>query len=60
MSDQSSYGGPVVVLYAVGIHEATQSGDRAKMQAMEQQASQHLEEVESALKELRAALGSNS
>lgn len=55
MSDQS-YGGPVVVLYAVGIHEATQSGDRARMQQMEQQASQHLQDVESALQELRKAL----
>jgi len=59
MSDQGSYGGPVV-LYAVGIHEATQSGDRARMQQMAQQAEQHLQEVESALQELRAALGRNS
>ncbi|HET7464761.1 MAG TPA: DUF1843 domain-containing protein [Longimicrobium sp.] len=59
MSDQSSYGGPVV-LYAVSIQEATQSGDRARMQQMAQQAEQHLKEVEGALQELRSTLGSNS
>ena len=47
-------------LYAGPIHEATRSGDRARMQQMAQQAEQHLQEVESALQELRAALGRNS
>lgn len=50
-----NYGG-VVVLYGPAIQEATRSGDRTRMQEMEQQAAQHLREVESALEELRGAL----
>lgn len=44
-------------LYAGPIHEATRSGDQARMREMEQRAQQHLEQVRSALDELRAALG---
>ncbi|HEU4560511.1 MAG TPA: DUF1843 domain-containing protein [Longimicrobium sp.] len=49
-------GGPVIVLYGPSIQEATRSGDRTRMQEMERQAAQHLQEVESALAQLRAAL----
>jgi len=51
---------PGVVLYGVAIQEATRSGDQTRMREMEQQAQQHLDEVQGALKELRAALGQNS
>jgi len=44
-------------LYAVSIQEATRSGDQARMREMEQQAQQHLEEVTSALDQLRSAIG---
>ena len=49
-------GGPVVVLYGPAIQEASRSGDRTRMQEMERQAAQHLQEVESALAQLRSAL----
>lgn len=44
-------------LYAGPIHDATRSGDVSRMREMEQQAQQHLEQVQSALAELRAAIG---
>ena len=47
-------------LYAVSIQEATRSNDQTRMREMEAKAAQHLEEVKSALEELRSALGSNS
>lgn len=58
MAEQS--GGPIVVLYGPAIQEATRSGDRTRMQQMAQQAEQHVQEVESALQQLRAALGRTS
>ena len=51
---------PCVTLYAVCIHEASQSGDRSRMQAVEAQAAQYVSDVESALSQLRAALGRDS
>lgn len=59
MSDQQSYP-PCAALYAGCIHEATRGGDRERMRAVEQQASQYINEVRSALEELRAKLGGNS
>lgn len=43
-------------LYAGPIHEATRSGDVERMREMEQRAQQHLEQVRSALDELRSAI----
>jgi hypothetical protein len=47
-------------LYAGPIQDATRSGDVARMREMEQRAQQHLEQVRSALEELRAAIGSHN
>ena len=47
-------------LYAGPIHDVTRSGDVAAMRAMEARAQQHLDEVRSALEQLRAAIGQNS
>lgn len=47
-------------LYAGPIHDAARSGDVARMREMEQRAQQHLEQVRSALEELRAAIGSQN
>ncbi len=47
-------------LYAGPIQDATRSGNVEQMRAIEQEASQHLEEVEKALDELRAAIGRQS
>lgn len=60
MSETDNRHPPCVTLYATCIHEAAQGGDRSRMQAVEAQAAQYLSEVESALAELRAALGRNS
>jgi Domain of unknown function (DUF1843) len=49
--------GPITTLYAGPIHEAARSGDAARMREMQQRAEQHLSEVQSALEELRAAIG---
>ncbi len=43
-------------LYAGPIHEATRSGDVERMREMEQRAQQHLEQVRTALDELRSAI----
>jgi hypothetical protein len=43
-------------LYASSIQEVTRSNDRTRMQEMEKKASQHLEEVKSALEELRSSM----
>ena len=60
MSDQDQYGhGPCVTLYASCIHEAARGGDRERMRAVEAQAAQYVSEIESALAELRRALGSS-
>lgn len=58
MSDQG-YGQPIF-LYAAALQEATRSNDTGKMRELAQQAEQHLQEVSSALDELRAALGRQS
>jgi hypothetical protein len=58
MSDEKSYSA-AVVLYAVPIQEAARSGDRERMSKMEAQAQQYVSEVESALAELRKAMGNS-
>jgi len=50
---------PCVTLYATCIHEAARGGDRERMRAVESQAAQYVSEIESALAELRKALGSS-
>lgn len=55
MSD--GYHGPITTLYAGPIHETARSGDVNAMREMQQRAEQHLAEVQSALEELRAAIG---
>lgn len=58
MSDQAGYAKPpCVTLYAVCIHEAARGSDRERMRAVEAQAQQYVSEIESALAELRGALG---
>ena len=47
-------------LYASSIQEVTRSNDQTRMREMEAKASQHLEEVKSALEELRSAMRSSS
>jgi Domain of unknown function (DUF1843) len=61
MSDQQERANqPCVTLYAVCIQEASRGGDRERMRAVEAQAQQYVSEIESALGELRAALGKQS
>jgi hypothetical protein len=57
MSDQGYP--PVAVLYAVSIQDAAKSGDLNRMREMEAQAQKYVGEVESALAELRSAMGNS-
>jgi len=50
---------PCVTLYAVCIHDAARGGDAERMRAVEKQATDYIGELESALPELRGALGSS-
>lgn len=62
-SDPHRHHPPFVVLYAVGIHEARNSGDRTRMQQMIETAERYLaaeDEVRAALQELRTQLGSGA
>lgn len=58
MSDQQAYP-PCTALYAGCIHDSIRGGDRERMRAVEQQASQYVSEVRAALDELRKELGNS-
>jgi hypothetical protein len=58
-SSDSGYGGPIIVLYAVALQQAKQSGDVARMRKLAEQArteGSNDPEIQSALKELEAEI----
>lgn len=58
-SSDSGYGGPIIVLYAVSLHHARESGDVTRMRRLAEQArteGSNDPEIQSALKELEAEI----